>query len=233
MTVKRLSVVLLFFFICGFVFAGEIYTAPKITGKIVIDGKLNEWTKVPFIKLDSQDYLVIANRGWEGPKDFSAKIYLMWNADYLYIACEITDNVTLQEKTGATIFQGDTVEIYLRMNLFEDAGKTFYTTSDYQFGFTPGTDAEAPDWNLWNNSRGFGDVLLETQKTATGYTLEIAIPIWEMDMELEPSLEIGFDVAIDDVDNLGAPDTEVQLCWSKSSEGWANPTVFQTLILGK
>ncbi len=230
---RKLSVILLFILVSGFIFAGEIYTAPKVTGKIVIDGKLNEWTKVPFIKLDSKDYLVIANRSWDGPKDLSGKIYLMWDEEYLYIACEITDNIILQEKSGATIFQGDAIEIYLRMNFIEDAGKAYYTTDDYQFGFTPGTDAKAPDWHLWNNGKTFGDIMLETQRTDTGYTLEIAIPIWEMDMELEPSLEIGFDVAIDDVDNSGAPDTELQLCWSKSSEGWANPTVFQTLILGK
>ena len=232
---KKTSVVVLILLLSSLVFAQQIYTAPKAPSKMKIDGKLDEWSNVPYINLDSAEYLVLANRNWAGPQDLSGKIYVMWDEEYLYLACDIVDNVVLQEKEGSYLFQGDTIEIYLRMNYLVDAGKTYYTTDDYQFGFTPGTDALAPDWHVWNNSRLFTDVQVEAQKTEKGYFLEIAIPIWEMDLEeeLEEYLEIGFDVAIDDVDNTNATDTELQLAWSKSAQGWADPTVFQLLILGR
>lgn len=230
---KKLSVLLLVVLISSFVAASGFYTAPRLPGKIAIDGKLDEWTNVPSINLDSAEYLVATNRSWGGVKDISGKIYVMWDEDYLYIACDITDNVVIQEKTGGHIFQGDAIEIYLRMNYYEDGGKSHYTSTDYQFGFTPGTDAKAPAWHLWNNSAMIEDILIAAQKTATGYQLEVAIPIWEMGLELEESLEIGFDVAIDDVDSKGAADTELQLCWSRSADGWQNPTVFQVVMLGR
>ncbi len=219
--------------VSGLVIGAEVYTAPKVSGKMKIDGNLNEWTKVPAIKLDSSEYLLHANRAWGGPTDFSGKIYVMWDEELLYIAADITDNEVIQEKTGAYLFQGDTIEIYLRMNLAEDDGIASYTNNDYQFGFTPGTNAKAPDWHIWNNSRALTDVQVVVQRTKTGYTLEAAIPVWEMDILLEQGLEIGFDVAIDDVDMSNAADTELQLVWSCLPNGWADPTVFNIVVLGK
>lgn len=230
MNIKKISALLLIVLLGVLVGAQEIYMAPQAS-RVAVDGKLNEWVDVPALTLDRADYIVIANTSWDGPEDLSGKIYVMWDEEYLYLACDITDDVVIQEQEGTTLFQGDTIEVYLRMNYQENAGLNYYTTTDYQFGFTPGTDAEAPDYFIWNNATLLGDIIVEPQKTPTGYQLEIAIPIWEMGLILEEGLEIGLDIAIDDVDTQGAGDTEVQLCWSKKDIGWQDPTIFQVLIL--
>lgn len=231
MTLKqKLSVLFLVVFLVCTLGAQEIYMAPK-AAKVNVDGKLNEWSEVAAITLDHERYLVIPNRAWGGPEDVSGKIYVMWDEEYLYIACDITDNVVLQEKEGSYLFQGDCVEVYLRMDIQKNGLFNYYTTTDFQFGFTPGTDANAPDFHVWNNTTALTDIIVETQKTDKGYTLEMAIPAWEIGIFLEEGWEIGFDVAIDDVDTQGAEDTEIQLCWSMKDTGWQDPTVFQLLIL--
>ena len=75
--------------------------------------KLNEWEGVPAITLNSNAYIVIANRSWKGPADLSGKIYVMWDEEYLYVACEIEDDVVIQEKEGTYLFQGDCIELYV------------------------------------------------------------------------------------------------------------------------
>ncbi len=210
--------------------AQDIYLAPRAK-RVVVDGKLNEWEGVPAITLNSNAYIVIANRSWKGPADLSGKIYVMWDEEYLYVACEIEDDVVIQEKEGTYLFQGDCIELYVRLDYEKNALLNYYTLTDFQFGFTPGTNAGAPDYHIWNNSTVLEDILFEAAKTSTGYIMEVAIPVWELGIFLDAGMEIGFDVAIDDVDSPGAQDTEQQLCWSMSDMGWQDPTVFQLVIL--
>ena len=144
--------------------AQDIYLAPRAK-RVVVDGKLNEWEGVPAITLNSNAYIVIANRSWKGPADLSGKIYVMWDEEYLYVACEIEDDVVIQEKEGTYLFQGDCIELYVRLDYEKNALLNYYTLTDFQFGFTLGHQR----WStglpiIWNNSTVWRTFFLKQQR---------------------------------------------------------------------
>lgn len=112
-----------------------------------------------------------------------------------------------------------------------DTGEKTYSADDWQIGFTPGTMATAPACVIWKQvgDRKIAGIQLAAIKTATGYSLEAAIPLSGLGFVARPGQEIGFDIAVDDVDNEGANSTENQIIFSGKGNGWQDPTEFARL----
>jgi len=65
---------------------------PREGREIAIDGSLIDWPELPAIRLDDQRQLSgTAPGAWNGPKDFSAIAFLMWDENALYVACAVRD----------------------------------------------------------------------------------------------------------------------------------------------
>ena len=84
---------------------------PKIDGVI----EPGEYNKDSVLVSNRYDQVVelISEGTWKGVEDQSAKSYAMWDEEYFYFACEVTDDVFSQAYTGSSIWRGDCIQLGL------------------------------------------------------------------------------------------------------------------------
>lgn len=159
-------------------FEADIHEVTDIT----IDGTLLDWSGEPTFVLQEQAQVVYPEGGtsWHGPDDFSAKAWVGWAEDGLYLAIEVTDNVIYQAWTDANIWQGDYVELQLDTEFMKDYDDPLSNADDFQFGFTPGDFEEnSAQLYMWQGSLAAEELAAIKQaqtRTETGYVLEVFIP---------------------------------------------------------
>lgn len=207
-------------------------SAVKAPKGMRIDGKLTEWEKAKkyAIKIDSLEYLVAGSASeYEGGKDIAGTFYVMWDAQYLYIAAEITDDKVFVDHTGAYLFQSDGIQVFVS---FDGVGydRTSYGATDFQFGFAPGVKGGFAENHVWNNNHRFTDLQFESSTSNDGYIIEVAIPAYEFDIELEKGMLLGFDLGITDTDYEKTPQQNYFIL-SKHGDGWGNVSRFLELLL--
>ncbi|MBE3582761.1 MAG: hypothetical protein IMX01_01455 [Limnochordaceae bacterium] len=212
--------------------------ALRAPSPLKIDGDLGDWAfaKDSAITLDSQAQLTPGADSpdtWSGPADLSATIYVAYDDTNLYLAYDVRDDKVVQQFSGDQIYNGDGPELYL--DFTPDGQAAAYDNNVWQFGFTPGTDAAAPAWVLYQQVQGRSidpsAVKVAAQRTANGYTMEVAIALSALGQTLQPGHVIHFDVAVNDVDNTSATATENQIILSRAADGWQNPSVFVPLTI--
>lgn len=65
---------------------------PVGDSKILIDGSLSDWPKLPAMQLNDRSQLSGTGHGaWRGPKDASALVFMMWGEEGLYVSCTAQD----------------------------------------------------------------------------------------------------------------------------------------------
>jgi hypothetical protein len=107
--------------------------AHRFASPPIIDGLLTEWEGQPAYLSAFQVYTA---PDWNGEESLTAVWYLAWDADNLYLAVDVTDDVHVQTQTGNQIFRGDSVEIQVDNNY--TARATGLNPSVYQLLFSPG-----------------------------------------------------------------------------------------------
>lgn len=84
---------------------------PKIDG-VIEEGEYNKEFVLVSNRYDQVVELI--NQGsWKGALDQSANSYVMWDEEYLYFACEVTDDVFSQPYSGSSIWRGDCIQLGL------------------------------------------------------------------------------------------------------------------------
>jgi hypothetical protein len=97
------------------------YECPRCTGPITIDGDLADWP------LDAWTPITLSGTSsrvdaWRGDADVSAKVYLAWSEDGLYLGAAVTDDVFSQTQQGAAIWQGDCMQVGLNHGWLSEYG---------------------------------------------------------------------------------------------------------------
>jgi hypothetical protein len=184
----------------------------KPVSGIKVDGDLKDWPTAPTFTLDQANQIVyaLAAGNWAGPSDFSAKLWLGWATDGLYLAAQITDDKLVQEWTGGDIWQGDYLELQVDTQLEADYDVASLTDDDFQLGFAPGDFAGHPaNYNVWY---GVVDEALKKDiqqaqvKTAEGYNQEIFIPNGALGgMTITDGFSVGLNINPSDCDNNQEP----------------------------
>lgn len=154
---------------------------PRVSG-IRVDGQLDDWSGDPTFVIQEQVQVVYLAGGekWNGPEDLSARTWVGWAAEGLYLAFDVTDDLIVQQGSGADIWQGDYVELQLDIRFEEDYNDRTLSDDDYQFGFTPGDFGKHPPvTHVWQGPIPDDQVGLIQQaqaRTSAGYVLEVFIP---------------------------------------------------------
>jgi len=183
-----------------------------------IDGRLDEWEAVPNVcVLDTKEHCGYSPEKWTSAADLSARVWLAWRTEYLYLAVDVTDDQHYQSLRNRTMFRGDHVELYLDLAPQSPPGRTFMGPGQVQLGFSPGnfqqtgdplTDIPAEAVVFKPEGPGAAGVLVAAQKTDKGYALEASIP-WPLlgqlvekpDLHPATGLETGIEVAVSDTDS--------------------------------
>lgn len=177
--------------------SGKLASIAKAAGALVVDGvKDTSWPAGETIRLtDANRVLGVPNEGWE------AEISLAWDDELLYIYADVDDPTPM--KTGATdgsIWNGDGLELFVGPYKIEASGGILPRDTQLLIAAT----AEPASGNLgyrWSNNRSDQPVIQRAvTATATGYTMEAAIGLADLNIDFTGSAankEIRFDIGFD------------------------------------
>jgi len=223
-----LFIVLLF---SGFLFAqvneDDVLIVPKTSIPPVIDGELDTlvWNYIGetlAIKIDNAD--AAEPDDWF---DLFGTFRLMWDDENLYFWLEVQDDMINSEGGD---WQYDGVELYFDA----DNSKTLEAydgIDDLQMRFNVGESTveevdtgygTGANWGF--STAGINYVVLESD---FGWQVEAAIPI--ADLMLEPDLEFGFDVQINDAD--AATRENMYRWWAEDNNEWQHANLFGTAMM--
>jgi hypothetical protein len=216
---------------------GTQMVANYLTTAPVMDGTYAEW--VEKTHKYAIPYVVWGGKNWSGVTDLEGAFASAWDSQYLYISVKVTDDVFVQNKSGAKLYLGDSAEVLIDANLLGD----FYTTTldgdDFQFGISPGNPDKgiSQEVYLWYPSGSAGtktSVLDSSMFESSGqiYRVEIGIP-WSM-LGVTPTngLRLGFAVSVSDNDNTSA-DVQQTMISTAQYRNFLNPTTWGELVLVK
>ncbi len=151
-----------------------------------IDGRLDEWEPIPNArKVDTREQAVWSGQKWAGPQDLSAKVWLAWRQEYLYLAVDVADDRHVQKGHGDAMWKGDHIELYLDAAPDLEPDRKGFGQGQMQFGFSPGnlektgdplTDIAPGAVVFTPEGQKASGVIVAAQKTDKGYALEAAVP---------------------------------------------------------
>jgi Carbohydrate family 9 binding domain-like len=174
-----------------------------------IDAQGNDW---PSPLPDAINQIVFGPQNWTGPADQSGTFAMGWDANNLYLFVAIIDDVHVQTQHGETLFEGDSLELQFDADLAGDFATTHLTGDDYQLGFSPGENRDAPEAFLWNPAarKGVPAGIVMASRAGSdsgGFVFETAIP-WSF-FGVSPVAGQHFGVAFNSSDN-DSPGTALQ-----------------------
>jgi len=187
--------------------------ATRFTTPPTIDGDLSEWSGLTGT---NSSYRVYNIADWDGSDDLDATWRVGWDDSQLYFAVGVVDDIHVQEQSGNLIYKGDSLDIQFDTDRNGDYGDGL-SPDDIQITISPGNFSDIPEsaFRFRGNSSGRivdypGTVtLVAARKSASGYTVEVAIPWSDLQLEPRAGLVIGIALNADDNDTVGEARLEV------------------------
>ena len=149
---------------------------------IKIDADLSDWPADPTFTLNDKSQIVFlaSPDKWSGPEDFSAKAWVGWAPEGLYMAFKVLDDKIVQKTADANLWHGDYMELQLDTQLEKDYVSAEMNDDDYQIGISTGDFASVPPafiaWFGPMTTPLIKAVQRAQVKTADGYIMEIFFP---------------------------------------------------------
>jgi hypothetical protein len=180
----------------------------------MLDGDFSKWEAGRFITLDQKAQIMRGASAWRGPENFSARVALNWDSEYLYVGVDVTDPDLIQPATGRGIEDGDVVILTLQTAFRRNYSGTTPTGDEYRFYFSPGNFAGVAP-SLFSNEDYLPprnrphdhaqEIRTAWLKTAKGYSGDIAIPVSYFEGgRFVDGYEIGVGVGVQNVARQGA-----------------------------
>ena len=220
---------------------GPVLDCPRAHSALSVDGKLDEaaWEDARSGVLNRREQLDPNYReAWTGPADLSARVRALRRGGHLYLGFEVRDDHLMHEP-GRPWWTGDSIEVFFDTDLRQPApDRPGYQRDNLQLFLMP--FHESLSWGVMESApeRPFPDgglrgIELAWQRTEFGYTLELRIPLDSL-APLRPDADgrIGFDLALNDVDEPGAEKPESYMTLSGRFKLHNRPDRFGKLAIG-
>ncbi|HEX9012880.1 MAG TPA: sugar-binding protein [Anaerolineaceae bacterium] len=207
-------------------------TAASLSTPPTINGPWDEWKTTQFpIKT-----VIVGAANWTGPSDLQAAYRVGWDSKNLYLAVKVTDDVYVQNATGADLFKGDSIEILFSTNPNADSTSGGLTANDYQIGISPGRPSvgqnmEAYRWFPKAKAGSLTNVTIGAVSTSDGYRIEFAIPWSDLGVTPAKGKVYGWAVSVSDNDNK-TQNLQQTLISSAPNRRLIDPTTWGLLTLG-
>ena len=158
------------------------------------------------------------------PADYAGKWRALYNSANLYLLVEVNDAVKTND-SGTSWWEDDVIEIFIDGN--NSKGTSYDGANDFQLGFRWNDNTIRVGGNSVTNTSG---IVFNNYATASGYTLEVAIPWSTIGATPAVGYAIGLDVQVDDDDNGGTRDSQIT-SFATNTTAFQNPGVFGTVYL--
>lgn len=169
---------------------------PNITAHkanaLTVDGSLADWNLDSPAVVEDATQIIRDAVFWQGPNDCSAKFYLSWDEENLYMAADVTEDTPLGAIEMLPVDGEDNLMLFISTDPAAAPDRTAYGTNDFMVYFImdEGYWDTAVDRSMVpkENRQRFvsagmdgGENVLEgyscaIEKTATGFTWEAVIP---------------------------------------------------------
>ena len=228
----------------------RVGVAHRSSGPVSLDGSWAGWNRTKPVTIANSDQvcrLLLGNQPWNGPTDLSAKIYAMYDADYVYVGADITDQkVVTFWNFPAMSYPWDTDCMEVVMDTRTNSAQGTDPPTPGLFRHLSMAEYRHTEFGpiLWRGGGAGGPLLpkpllvpeAETffRHTAHGYTLICRYPLKEMDgIVAKPGYKIGFDVGISD--NDGSTYRKNLHIWAgyTQNQSWWDMGTIGALIFGK
>ncbi|MBN1587451.1 MAG: hypothetical protein JW937_08535 [Candidatus Omnitrophica bacterium] len=222
--------------------------AVRAPGPVTIDGNLDDWDLSQPLEIRAKNQVAFGAGAWLGPQDLSYTGYHMWDEDALYVAYEFKDEKVVQEKTGADMWEGDHMELWVDVELQADYEEAVNSADDFQFGLSPGNFGTLPpEIHVWTPDLNpeqlaqVTDMQIGASKTGDGYLLEVRLPVSVLYMALDEisgnttphKLKKGHYMGLmaDGSDTDAADQPQKAVISNSDARQWGNPCRFKILRL--
>ncbi len=194
-----------------------------------VDGQLNEWLNRPgVIVLDRREQVTWGGNTWKSTADLSARAWVAWRPDTLYLAASVRDNQLRQSQRGHDLWRGDHVMLFLDVAPDDEPQRDVFGRGQFQIGFSPGNFSRTGDAGVDcppevycyrpTGTRFAGATIAATQ-TPAGYDLEAAIPWSELGLATPAAgTTLRLEIAVSDTD--GAELRQEKMMTASTAE-WA------------
>ena len=199
-----------------------------------IDGDWSEWKSVA--KEYPATNVVWGKSNWVNDDDLAGSYYVGWDQTYLYIAAKVRDDKYVQVSQGENIFEGDSLEILVDLDLLGDFYSTNLSGDDYQIGISPGRptiadgNREAYLWFPSGKAGKLNGVTTAALNEGTQYRVEAAIPWSVFGVTPYKGMRLGFAFSVSDDDASGSAAQESMVS-SAAGRSLANPTTWGEVTL--
>lgn len=105
--------------------------AHQAQGAVVVDGDLSEWDLSSPIEIKEASQVIRDEAHWLGETDVSASVYLMWDAENLYLAIDAKEATPFGAVGQLSHNMEDNFKLYLSTNPDADPERTSYETNDF------------------------------------------------------------------------------------------------------
>ncbi len=176
-----------------------------------VDGQLNEWLNRPgAIVLDRREQATWGGNKWKSATDLSARVWLAWRPDTLYLTASVKDGQLRQSQRGHDLWRGDHVMLFLDVAPEDEPQRDVFGRGQFQIGFSPGNFSRTGDPGVDcppeiycyrpTGARLVGATVAVTQ-TPAGYDLEAAIPWSQLGVTMPAAgMALRLEVAVSDTD---------------------------------
>ena len=211
--------------------SGPVIYAPFLSPAPKLDGSLGDW-EGDWI---SASNVVFGRANRENAADLSSKIKVGWDWNYLYLAVQVTDDAYVQNAKGENLYEGDSLEVLLDVNLAADFVSEGLSSDDYQLGISGRTlskddPGEAYLWYPTSSAGSKSKLIIQARPTDTGYRAEVAIPWSVFGMSPKSGQHYGFAFSVSDNDD-STTNVQQSMVSNVPERKLTDPTTWGNLIL--
>jgi len=211
---------------------GPDLVVTRLSRPPILDGRLDDWASVPAV---SVEHVVWGAENYQGQPDLAGLVYLGWDASALYVAVRVVDDRLVQESSGDALFQGDSVEVWLDLDLAGDFNEKAMNADDVHIGLSPGNfTGRAPEAVIWAPARlrqqAGAQIQVASGQWLDGWLLEAAIPWTALGISARAGMVFGGAVNISDNDTVGQPRQETVRSTTPRYR-WNDPTTFGNVFV--
>lgn len=191
----------------------ETLDCPRRKGRVVIDGRLDEWDELPH-ECKTPQLILFTPASWKGPEDSHFRFATAYDAEALYIAVDVIDD-RLVIVRGEPPWVHDGIEIRIDArpdpprSLGRGEGEFDQILLVATYPVEPGEELY-----IWNREKLPPGIRLACVKNPKGYAVELAIPTTYLDAKQgRPWDSFRLNICVDDMDGAPGDRNETAQIW--------------------